>query len=98
MGRSSIAITVIISSTQDSRVVRPRTFRSIPEVLDATGISLRAVRNACHSKRTSTKKASGEVYTLEWQEPFIPKDPRECYHSRKTNCLGKEYLVPYRKR
>ena len=30
------------------------------------------------------RKASAEVYTLEWQEPFIPKDPRKCYHCRKT--------------
>ena len=53
MGRPSIVIAVIVSSTQDSRFVRPRTFRSIPEVLEATGISLKAVRNAYHSKRTS---------------------------------------------
>ena len=84
MGRPSIAIAVIINCTQDSRFVRPRTFHSIPEVSEATGISLRAVRNAYHSERTSIRKASGELYTLEWQEPFIPKDPRECYHCRKT--------------
>ena len=65
MGRPSIVMAVIVSSTQDSRFVRPRTFRSIPEVLEATGISLKAVRNAYHSERTSIRKASGEVYALE---------------------------------
>ena len=84
MGRPSIAIAVIISSTQDSGFVRRRTFCSIPEVSEATGISLRAVRNAYHSKRTSIRKASGKVYTLKWQEPFIPKDHRDCYHCHKT--------------
>ena len=84
MVRPSIAIAVIVSSTQDSRFVKSRTFHRIPEVSKATGISVRAVRNAYHSKRTSIRKASGEVYTLEWQEPFIPKDARECYHCHKT--------------
>ena len=73
-------MSVIISSTQDSRFVIPKPFHSIPAVSKATGISLRAVRNAYHSKRTSIRKASGEVYTLKWMEPFIPKDPRQCYH------------------
>ena len=77
-------MSVIVSSTQDSRFVKPRNFHSIPEVSKATGINLRAVRNAYHSGRTSIKKASAEVYTLKWMEPFIPKDPRECYHCRKT--------------
>ena len=77
-------MSVIISSTQDSRFVKLKTFHSIPAVSKATGISLRVVRNAYHSKRTSIRKASGEVYTLEWQEPSIPKDPRECYHCCKT--------------
>ena len=84
MGRTPIHMSVIISSTQDSRFAKPKTFHSIPAVSKATGISLRAVRNAYHSKRTSIRKASGIVYTLEWQEPFIPKDPRECYYCRKT--------------
>ena len=91
MGRPSIAIAVIVSSTQDSRFVKSRTFHSIPEVSKATGISVRAVRNAYHSKRTSIRKASGEVYTLEWQEPFIPKDPRECYYSIMFN-LSYRYI------
>ena len=69
-------MSVIISSIQDSRFVKPKTFHSIPAVSKATGINLRAVRNADHSKRTSIRKASGKVYTLEWQEPFIPKNPR----------------------
>ena len=84
IGRPSIAIAVIGSSTQDSRFVKPKTFHSIPAVSKATGISLRAVRNAYHSKRTSIRKASGKVYTLKWQEPFIPKDLRKCYHCCKT--------------
>ena len=84
MGRTPIHMSVIISSTQDSRFVKPKTFHSIPAVSKATGISLRAVRNAYHSKRTSIIKAYGKVYTLEWQEPFIPKDPRECYHCHTT--------------
>ena len=77
-------MSVIISSTQDNRFDKPKTFHSIPAVSKATGISLRAVRNAYHSKKISVRKASGKVYTLEWQEPFIPKDPRECYHCCKT--------------
>ena len=84
IGRISIHMSVIISSTQDSRFVKPKTFHSIPAISKVTGISLRAVRNGYHSKRTSTRKASSKVYTIEWQEPFIPKDPRECYHCCKT--------------
>ena len=84
MGRSPIDMSVIISSTQDSRFAKPKSFRSIPAVSKATGISLRAVRNAYHSKRTSIRKSSGKVYNLEWRKPFISKDPRECYHCRKT--------------
>ena len=60
MGRPPIDMSVIISSTQDSRFAKPRTFCSIPAVSEATGISLRAVRSAYHSGRTSIKKASGE--------------------------------------
>ena len=59
---------------QDSRLAKPRNFHSIPAVPEATGISLRAVRNAYHSGRTSIKKASGEVYTLKWMEPVAPID------------------------
>ena len=84
MGRIPIHMSVIISSTQDSRFVKPKTFHNIPAVSKETGISLRAVRKAYHSKRTFIRKASDKVYTLEWQEPFIPKGPRECYHCRKT--------------
>ena len=78
MERPPIDMSVIISSTQDSRFVTPRNFRSIPAVLKATGISLRAVRNAYHSKRTSIKKASGEVYTLKWMELVTPIDTSKC--------------------
>ena len=100
MERTPIHMSVIVSSTQDSRFVKPKTFHSIPAAESkATGISLRAVRNAYHSKRTSIRKASGKVYTLEWQEPFIPKDHRECYHCHKTPTVNeKSTLVPYGKR
>ena len=64
MERLPINMSVIISSTQDSRFAEPRNFCSIPAVSKATGISLRAVRNAYNSGRTSIKKACGEVYTL----------------------------------
>ena len=84
MGRTPIDMSVIISSTQDSRFVIPRFFPSIPAVSKVTGISLRAVRNAYHSKRTSLRKASGEVDTLKWMELVVPRDPRECYHYCKT--------------
>ena len=84
MGRTPVHMSVIISSAQDSRFVKPKPFHSILAVSKAAGISLRAVRNAYHSKRTSIRNASGEVYTLKWQEPLILKDPRECYHCRKT--------------
>ena len=84
MGRTPIYLSVIISSSQDSRFVKLKPFHSIPAVSKATGISLRAVRNAYHSKRISIRKASGNIYTIEWKEPFIPKDPMECYHCCKT--------------
>ena len=75
MGRPPINISVLVSSTQDSRFAKPRNFQSIPAVSKATGISLRAVRNAYHSGRTSIKKASGEIYIFVWREPYVPKDP-----------------------
>ena len=68
----------MISSTQYSRFVTARNFSSIPAVSDATGISLRAVRNAYHSGRTSIRKASGEVYTLKWMELVAPIDTSKC--------------------
>ena len=80
MGRTPIDISVIVSSTEDSRFVKTKSFCSIPAISKAIGISLRAVRNAYHSKRTSIRKASGEVYTLDWKELVYLKDPRECYH------------------
>ena len=83
MGRPPINIPVLVSYTQDNRFVKPKRFFSIRRVLEDTGISLRAVRNAYHSKRTSKRKASGEVYTLEWERPVAPIDTRECYHCHK---------------
>ena len=84
MGRPPITISVIVSSTQDSRFVKRKHFSSIPEVSEATGISLRAVRNAYHSGRTSIKKSSGEVYTLKWGELPPPKDTTKCYYCHKA--------------
>ena len=84
MGRPPINMSVIISSTQDSRFAKPRNFRSIPAVSEATGISLRAVRSAYHSGRTSIKKASGEVYTLKWMELVTPIDTSKCYYCHKA--------------
>ena len=83
MGRPPINMSVIISSTQDSRFAKPRNFLSIPAVSKATGISLRAVRNAYHSGRTSIKKASGEVYTLKWMELVTPIDTTKCYYCHR---------------
>ena len=80
MGRLPINMSVLVSSTQDSRFVKPKPFSSIPAVSEATGISLRAVRNAYHSGRTSIKKASGEVYTIKWMEPI---DTSKCYHCHR---------------
>ena len=76
-------MSVIISSTQDSRFAKPRNFRSIPAVSKATRISLRAVGNAYHSGRTSIKKASGEVYTLKWMELMTPIDTSKRYYCHR---------------
>ena len=76
-------MSVIISSTQDSRFAKPRNFRSIPAVSKATGISLRAVRNAYHSGRTSIKKASRKVYTLKWMELVTPIDTSKRYYCHR---------------
>ena len=84
MGRTPINMSVIISSTQDSRFVTPRTFRSIPVVSEATRISLRAVRNAYHSGRTSIKKASDEVYTIKWMELVTPINASKCFYCHKA--------------
>ena len=65
MGRPPINISVLVSSTHDSRFVEGMRFFSIRRASEDTGISLRAVINAYYSKRTSISKASGEVYTLE---------------------------------
>ena len=78
MRRPPINLLVVVSSTQDSKFVKPKSFRSIPAVSEATGISLRAVRNAYHSGRNSIRKASGEVYTLKWYSPMAPIDTSKC--------------------
>ena len=56
MGRPPINISVLVSSTQDNRSVNPKRFFSIQKVSEDTGISLRGVRNAYHSGRTSVIK------------------------------------------
>ena len=78
MRRPPINISVLVSSTQDSRFVRQLKFYSIQRLSEDTGISLRAARNAYHSGRTSIKKASGEVYSLEWGKPVTPIDTSKC--------------------
>ena len=80
MGRPPINISVLVSSTEDNRLANGTRFVSIRRVSEATGISLRAVRNAYHSRRTSIRKESGEVHSLEWGVPVPPKDITKCYH------------------
>ena len=84
MGRPPINISVLASSTQDSRFVKGMRFFGIQRVSEDTGISLKAVRSAYHSGRTSIRKASGEVYTLEWERPVAPIDASKCYHCHKA--------------
>ena len=83
MGRPPINISVLVSSTQDSRFVRPLRFYSIRRLSEDMGISLRAARNAYHSGRTSIRKASGKVYSLEWGKPVAPIDTSKCYYCRR---------------
>ena len=80
MGRPPINLSVLVSSTQDNRFANGKRSFSIRRVSEATGISLRAVRNAYHFGRTSIRKASGEVYSLEWGDPTPPKDTTKCYY------------------
>ena len=84
MGRPPISISVLVSSTQDSRFVKPKRFFSIRRLSEDTGISLKAARNAHHSGRTSIRKASGEVYSLEWGKPVAPIDTSKCYYCHKA--------------
>ena len=73
-------MSVLVSSTQDSRFVRLLRFYSIRRLSEDTRISLRAARNAYHSGRTSIRKASGEVDSLEWGKPVAPIDTSKCYY------------------
>ena len=84
MGRPLINISVLVSSTQDCRLVRPKRFYSIQRVSEDTGISLRAVRNAYYSGRTSIRKAPGKVYSLEWGVSMAPIDTSKCYYCYKA--------------
>ena len=84
MGRPPKDISVIVSSIQDSRFVKEKHFSSIPEVSESMGISLRVVRNAYHSGRTSIRKASSGVYTLKWLDLPPPKDTTKCYYCHKA--------------
>ena len=83
MGRPPINISVLLSSTQDSRFFRPLRFYSIRRLSEDMGISLRAARNAYHSGRTSIRKTSGKVYRLEWGKPVAPIDTSKCYYCRR---------------
>ena len=83
MGRPPISISVLVSSTQDSRFVRPLRFYSIQRLSEDMGISLRAVRKAYDSGRTSIRKASGKVYSLEWGVPVALIDTSKCYYCRR---------------
>ena len=78
MRRPPINISVLVSSTQDSRFVKPKRFFCIRRLSEDTGIRLRAARNAYHSGRASIRRASGEVYSLEWGVPVAPIDTSKC--------------------
>ena len=69
MGRPSIRVKLMITSKDDSRFLKPRTFNSIPDASFATGVTDRGIRAAYHSKQESMRKRSGEVYCLRWEEP-----------------------------
>ena len=66
MGRPSIRVKCTITSNEFSV---PRTFNSIPNASSTTGLTDRGIRAACHLKRESMQKRSGEVYNLKWEEP-----------------------------
>ena len=68
MGRPSIGVKRTITSKDDSRFSKPRTFNSIPEASSTTGLTDRGIRAAYHSKRESMRKKSGEVYNFKWEE------------------------------
>ena len=90
MGRPSIRVKLMITSRNDSRFLKPRTFNSIPDASFATGLTDRGIRMAYNSCRESMRKRSGEVYHLRWEEPdpIRVKPPRhvakECIKCSKT--------------
>ena len=62
MGRKPIEIEVIITPNEGKKF----RCKTIPEVSEKTGVSVRAVRNACHSKRqTITRASDGEKFKPE---------------------------------
>ena len=84
MGRNPIKIELTVTSSDDDRFAKPKTFYSIPKAAVATGFSERGIRSSYHSEETSMKKGSGEVYMLEWREPFVRKDPKKCVRCSET--------------
>ena len=84
MGRTPIEIKLWVTSSDDDRFAKRRIFYSIPKAVAATGLNERGVKAAYHSKETSMKKKSGEVYNFKWEEPFTPINPKICHFCSKT--------------
>ena len=90
MGRPSIGVKLTITSNDDDRFLKPRTFNSIPNASLATDLTDRGIRAAYYSCRESMRKRSGEVYHLRWEEPdpIRVKPPRhvakECIECSKA--------------
>ena len=90
MGRPSIRVKLMITLKDDSRFLKPRTFKSIPDASFTTCLTDRGIRAAYHLKRESMRKRLGEVYNLEWKEPdpILVRPPRttakECVKCSKT--------------
>ena len=82
MGRPSIRVKLTITSNDDDRFLKPRTFNSIPNASLATDLTYRGIRAAYYSCRESMRKR--------WEEPdpIRVKPPRhvakECVKCSKT--------------
>ena len=81
MGRKPIEIEVIVT-TKESQKFRCKT---IPELSEKkTGVSLRASRNAYHSKRRMiTRALDNEKFTLKWLEPYETPNYKICSHCKQ---------------
>ena len=78
MGRKPIEIEVIVTPNEGKKF----RCKTIPEVSEKTGVSVRAVRNAYYSKRqTITRASDNEKFNLKWLEPYVPPDYKIC-----SNC------------